>query len=282
MTETSEFGRDHDLTEELAPAPALDEQSTGGERRGRYHSVKEAIQPRNHFLTRIRKMFSAKITTSHIVVALLLMVFGFSMVNQLSTETDQSLARLSEADLVQLLDDLRTRTDKLNQERYDLETQLRQLQSDSSTQEQARRAAQERKRVIEIMSGSTPVSGSGILILVEDHRRQVPADVFVNLLGELRNAGSEAIDISGQRVVASTWIAKRGDELVVDGQKISPPYRITVLGEPHTLAVALGIPGGSIARFKQYDATVSVEEKQKLQIDSIHQVDTPQWAQVVE
>ncbi|MBV7363710.1 DUF881 domain-containing protein [Actinomycetaceae bacterium TAE3-ERU4] len=229
-------------------------------------------------LSRLGDLIHAPVTLTHLVVALLLLVFGFSFAGQFQANKAASLDRLSQSDMITLLDELRSRNGKLTSEENELQSQLRQLQSATSSKEEAQQAAEARAKNIQIMAGEIPVSGPGVSVTVTDPKRTVTVLAIVDLLGELRNAGIEAADLSGTRVVASTYISKRGDDIYVDGNKISPPYRITALGDPHTLSVALGIPGGAVSFLKTFGAEVTISESPNLTIDSIHQVSAPKWA----
>ncbi|AOZ72640.1 hypothetical protein BK816_04455 [Boudabousia tangfeifanii] len=210
-----------------------------------------------------------------------MVLFGFAIATQFVASESTGLDRLSETQLIQLLDELRSREAKLTGEQADLEQQLRQLKSAATSQEEAQKAAEARQNSIAILSGSTPVKGNGVTATITDPKRAIPAGTIVNLLGELRNAGAEAIDISGQRVVASSSVSKKGDSLLIDGQQIAPPYRLTALGDPSVLSVALNIPGGAVSRLKSYGARVTITSSPNLTIDSFITPKPSQWAQIV-
>ena len=92
-------------------------------RRMRTHtgeSSLRSLRPSRYVIRRLAHIMKAPFTFTHVVVALLLLAFGFSMVNQLATTSADNLNRLSETDLVQLLDELRTRNIKVTQEHFQL------------------------------------------------------------------------------------------------------------------------------------------------------------------
>ncbi|OKL49130.1 hypothetical protein BSR29_04670 [Boudabousia liubingyangii] len=237
-----------------------------------------AKRPKPHFIRRIIDLFQAPITLTHVLVAVLLLVFGFSFAGQFASAKDDKLKDLSQTELVTLLDELRERNSKLSAEQVDLQTQLRELKSTSDSSAAAQKAAEAQARNLRILAGTEKLAGPGVTINITDPDRKVTALAIVNVLGELRNARAYAIDLSGVRVVASTSIVKRGDDLYADGQKIMPPYRITALGAPHTLSVALGIPGGAVSYLKTEDAEVTITESPNLTIDSIREIPEPKYA----
>ena len=82
------------------------------------------------------------------------------------------------------------------------------------------------------------------MLTVTDPRGTVHADVLLDAIEELRDAGAEAMQLSGVRVVASTAVGDAPGGISVDGIRVRPPYRLVAIGDPRTLASALGIPGG--------------------------------------
>jgi uncharacterized protein YlxW (UPF0749 family) len=62
------------------------------------------------------------------------------------------------------------------------------------------------------------------------------------------------------RVVASTaFVGGEQGGVVVDGTQLYRPYRFVVVGEPETLASAVGIPGGVVANVEQRGGVALVE-----------------------
>ena len=133
----------------------------------------------------------------------------------------------------------------------------------------------------QILAGTAAASGPGIDLQITDPQHQVAADVLLDTLEELRDAGAEAIQITGSaasaasrrhRSCGSRRRERRGDArrprqvprrtpcgsspaatfvdapgrsgLVVDGVSLAPPYDIVAIGDPHTITTAMGIPGG--------------------------------------
>ena len=67
----------------------------------------------------------------------------------------------------------------------------------------------------------------------------------LNSIEELRDAGAEAMQISGTvRLVSPGSFGGSPGALTVDGTPIQAPYVIRAIGSAHTLSDALGFPGG--------------------------------------
>lgn len=144
-------------------------------------------------------------------------------------------------DLVQVLDDLTSRRDRLEVEARRLE--VAQQAITSGEQGQALAEAQRRAAALEVLAGTTPVNGPGITVTFAG---QAPASVVLDAVQELRDAGAEAIAVGGIRVVASTWIGTQGESLVVSGTTVPRPVTITAIGDPTTMTTAMSIPGGVV------------------------------------
>ncbi|MGH3745746.1 MAG: DUF881 domain-containing protein [Mycobacteriales bacterium] len=164
----------------------------------------------------------------------------------LSVRSDQGVSGLAAArqdDLVSILADLGSRNVALRQGIAQLQAEERQLSAGTSAD--ALRAAQQRVTELGILAGTVAVHGPGIVATVADPKDTVSADTLVDALEELRDAGVEAMDLSGVRVVASTSIvAAPAGGMIVDGTRVQQPYRLSAIGDPQTLQSALAIPGG--------------------------------------
>lgn len=116
-----------------------------------------------------------------------------------------------------------------------------------------------------VLEDSAPLpsaSGSGVINRVMD------ADVQVAVNG-LWAAGAEAIAVNGQRISATSAIRTAGSAILVDFRPLSPPYRITALGDPTALQEAF-TAGEAGAYFDElttrYGISVSWEAEDQLTV----------------
>ena len=204
-----------------------------------------------------------------------LLVLGFLIAAQLSSEgpriryTTQERTPLLEtaAELQTQQDDLRARILQLRAQIQDVESQgvgsadlVRQL---NDALEQARIAA-----------GLIPLTGTGIVLQLEDSQQPVPPDGSQSdyLVGsrdirtvvqELWMAGAEAIAVNDERVTPSTAIIDIGSSLLVNSAYLAPPYQVTALG-PADLYQRLSASPGFIdfvrARAEGYGIRLSFAE----------------------
>lgn len=216
-----------------------------------------------------------------LVAALLTALLGVALVAQARVTDEAGLASLRQTELVALLDDVTNRVDSLQDEVRQLEADRTRLQG-SQGDDAAAEAARLRLESYQILGGTVPVQGPGITITVDDPGAVVTQTTLLGGIQELRDAGAEAIQIGGVRVVASTYVGTDDEgRLLVDGQLVSEPYRLVAIGDAHTLSGAMAIPGGFSDSLRGAGATVSVGEGRLLQIDAVHEARTSTYARPV-
>jgi len=102
-----------------------------------------------------------------------------------------------------------------------------------------------------VAGGSVPVSGRGLVVSLDDappdgHREDVRPDLLVvhqqdiqSVMNALWAGGAEAMGLMDQRVVSTTGVQCQGNVLRLHGRMYSPPFVITVVGDPELLRAAL-------------------------------------------
>jgi uncharacterized protein YlxW (UPF0749 family) len=131
-----------------------------------------------------------------------------------------------------------------------------------------------------VLAGTVPAVGPGVEMVIGDPRGNVGADVVVDALQELRDAGAEAIEIGGVRVVAESYVVDRaGGGLDLDGSTLRAPYRMLVLGDPNTLAQAMRIPGGVLDTVAtRSGATATITNHNRIEIHAVRAAAVPRYA----
>ncbi|WDO09534.1 DUF881 domain-containing protein [Streptomyces murinus] len=228
----------------------------------------------------VKGLWPPRLTRPQLIVALLLFGLGFGLAVQVASnsDTDSALRGARQEDLVRILDELDSRTQRLEDERQGLEKQRSELQSSSDQAAEARRQTAEKERQLGILAGTVAAQGPGITMTIEDTKGTVQSDMLLDTIQELRAAGAEAIQVNGVRVVANTYFADAGKSVSVDGNKINAPYRFKVIGKPQDLEPALNIPGGVVQTLEKEQATVSVAQSGKIVVDALRQAKQPDYA----
>jgi uncharacterized protein YlxW (UPF0749 family) len=219
------------------------------------------------------------------VVAALVALLGFALATQVRTagRSEAGLATARQEDLVRILDDLSARSQRLRSELADLQDTKARLTSGTDRRAAALDEARRRAPTHAVLAGTSAATGPGIVLSVSDPHGSVHADVLLDALEELRDAGAEAIQLGTVRVVASTYLIDRADGgLIVDGQALQAPYRFLVIGDPRTLAAALDIPGGVLDSVERNDgASATVEQRSVVRVSALRPVTTPRYARPV-
>ncbi len=235
-----------------------------------------------------RRLLRPRARRVDLAVAGLLLVLGFALAVQVrSTDNEGPLTNARPEDLVQILDELDNRNDRLRQEIAALAETQRALTSGSGDSAAALAEAQRRTQLLGVVAGTLPATGAGVTVRITDPSAKVSAAVLLDALEELRNAGAEAVQLEGTaetgavaavRVVAQTFFVDSADGIVVDGTALVAPYRFVVIGDPATLAGAMAIPGGIEDAVRQQGGVVQVDRRDRVRVGALRQLQEPRYA----
>lgn len=179
----------------------------------------------------------------HLLIGLLFLVLGLLVTLALvGRGEDQPWRNARTEDLVQILDDLGARQERLDTEAARLSALQADLERGSTVEALAE--SQRQVEALKVLTGTTPVHGPGVSIVITDPDGVVDAALILDAVQELRDAGAEAIQVGPARVVVDTWFANGPDGVLVTDQPLSSPIRVTAIGDPDTMAAAMSIPGG--------------------------------------
>ena len=242
----------------------------------------------------LRRLLTPRLRRVDLAVAVLLAGLGFAAVVQVrSTQEEGPLATARQEDLVQILDELANRNDRLRAEVSALTRTREELTGGSGRSAAAVEEARRRAQLLGVLAGTVPARGPGLLLTISDPQEQIDAADLLDALEELRAAGAEAVQLEGPvevgapagatgervRVVASTALVDGEDGgVVVDGVELYPPYRFRVIGDPGTLASAVGIPGGVVDNVEALLGSARVERRADVRVDALRPLSEPRYA----
>lgn len=214
---------------------------------------------------------------SHVAVAVACGLLGFMLVAQFQAGEDPAtrLEGEREEDLATILANLSAETDRLQSELTDLRLTLVAFEESAEREGLALRNLERRLEDFSILAGVVAAEGEGLVLTVEDPREALGPVELVDTVQELRDAGAEAIDVDGVRLVVSSSFTVRNDRLLVDGIPLSSPYRIAAVGPAETMARALAIPGGVLATLERADDEVTAEVSTRAQLTVPARADAP-------
>lgn len=234
-----------------------------------------------HAWARLRRAGSPAFTRSNLLATLLAAALGFAIIAQVRQTSVEGLDTLREDELVRIFADVDQDGEQLSAEVQDLRTSLQLLESRTTGEEEAQRAAEERLDALGILAGTAPATGPGIVLTISDPQGAIGPTDLLDAVQELRDAGAEAMQIGDVRIVANTWFGDTPQGVSVSGAEVRAPYVIRAIGDSNTLAGAMQIPGGVTATARRLGAEATVDIRDRVVVDALLSVTTPQYARPV-
>lgn len=169
---------------------------------------------------------------------------------------------------------------KLEKEINDLRESKTKLENALAGRNDEVKTVNDELQKTKMLAGLMEVAGPGIVLTLQDSKKRPPTlrafeqdkynihDVDLQqVVHELVASGAEAIAIKDQRITSRTAIRCVGPTIQVNSVPIAPPYVITAIGDPGTLAGGLNLPFGVLDGMRRYDpAMFSLEQKKRVVI----------------
>ncbi|HET9654355.1 MAG TPA: DUF881 domain-containing protein [Kineosporiaceae bacterium] len=265
-----------DYASAAAPARSPDEQP--GEPTGAARVPAEPAVPDVSPRMRLLRAMRPRATRAQGLAMLLCFVLGLAGFLAVRQNQNLGLTSMRQSDLVSLLDNLTEKSTRLEEETRRLQGTADKLRSGTDKSAAALDAAKQRLDLLGILAGTSPAVGPGIELSITDPKNQVNSRILLDALQELRDAGAEAMQIGGVRVVASTSLVDANGGVRVDGTLLAAPYTLLAIGDPQTLSSAMNIPGGVLETLRQQGATGHVTLQTTLTVSALRVVSAPQYA----
>lgn len=196
-------------------------------------------------------------------------VLGFLLVAQLQATEDlgERLDVEREEDLAQILADLSTQSDRLQEEITSLRLTLLAFENSAESEDLALQSLQRRLNELRILAGTVEVEGQGVRMTIDDPAGEMTQELLVDTVQELRDAGAEAIAVNDVRLVASSAFTTHNGKVLLEDGPLNPPIVINAIGPADTMAKALAIPGGAVDSLQSRpQVTAGVEVLEELTI----------------
>lgn len=170
----------------------------------------------------------------------------------------------------------RQKSESLMQQLSEYQKDLQLIENESVETEGYLKVLTKRLERAEMIGGLSQVRGPGVEVTIEDSTVKTnDANVsaylihdldLLRVINELRDAGAEAIDLNGERLLATSEIRCAGSTLSVNNARYSQPYVIHAIGDPQTLENALTMRNGVIDVLSLYGIKTSVVRKDEILI----------------
>ncbi len=208
-----------------------------------------------------------------ITLGVALLALGFLIAAQLASEAPRVRYTTQErTPLVETANELQAQQDGLKARILDLRSQIQDVESQGEGSETLVRQLNAELQQARIAAGLIALTGTGIVIQLEDSKAPVPpdgneSDYLVSshdiraVVEQLWASGAEAVAVNGERITPTSAIIDVGASLLVNSAYLTPPYQVTALG-PQDLFDQLRRSAGFVdflrARAEGYGIRVSL------------------------
>lgn len=194
-------------------------------------------------------------------------------------------SRLRTDELVAALTDKEGQLQAANKEREQLRAEVEQLRASLSA---AAPPPKEDTTTLEMMAGTSEVTGPGVIVTLTETPEAVSAKNKVadedlwRVTNELFTAGAEAIAINGVRVTSVSGIRGVGNRILVNQTMIASPMELHAIGDPTVLEQALKLRGGVIEYLGRFGIRLTVAKSDSLKVPALRTLPTFRYAKPVE
>ncbi|HAA08659.1 MAG: DUF881 domain-containing protein [Syntrophomonadaceae bacterium] len=212
---------------------------------------------------------------AQISIALVCMILGIMLAVQFRTTASIEATQTDER-----LTELTQKVQTLTEEREALAEEVLTLRSKIANFRQTDQALadlQEEVTEAHMAAGLIPVEGPGIVLTLNDSPLNLQVGENANayiihdrdlllIVNELKASGAEAISINGKRLTAMSEIRCAGTTILVNWDKIAPPFEIKVVGNPDMLESGLLMRGGYLEQLKVLGMQVQLQKMESVEI----------------
>ena len=179
---------------------------------------------------------------SRIVGALVLALFAVLVVTAaVQTSRNSVSAERDRNELVDRVSDARNQLAADQNRLADLRAESANLESRALRNDSSARGLLANLELLRVKTGTIPVSGPGVRMVVDDApgadsaRNQVLDTDLQRLVNGVWEAGAEAVALNGERLTNLSTIRLAGGAITVNSRSLRRPYVVTAIGNPNTL-----------------------------------------------
>lgn len=199
---------------------------------------------------------------SHLLLSAAFLLVGLAMGVVISTQEQAKMAnaapasspatRQADRDMIAAtISRLESEQSVLKSQIADLRAQLSTAQRTDSTRKTTLLGINNELTRLRASSGLVALRGPGVVSTFDDStvrsipEGEDPANYILHdydlrdILNTLWITGAEAISINGERIVSNTSLYCVGTTVICNATRLSPPYEVSAIGDPRSLAAAL-------------------------------------------
>ncbi len=220
-------------------------------------------------------------TTQAIILGIMCLILTIGICVQMKTVNKNGTTTSSNQQINNLKTQVLKMKEKYEESYQKLENaqdQLEIMRNTVSSSDEELKSLEEQIKKYSILLGNTEVTGPGATITITDavinnsiaslyatNQLIVHDTDILKVVNELKNAGAEAIDVNGQRIVGTTAISCDGNVILVNGEKITSPFIINAIGFPARFAT-LTRPGNYLSILEESFIKTTFNQSEKITI----------------
>ena len=183
------------------------------------------------------------------------------------------------------------RYERLYEQEMNQEAELEKLRETISSQDTDSADLSKQLEEYHTLLGLNEVTGQGLIITLKDASSSTIAGKIrlenylvhdgdlLEVVNALKEAGSEAISINGQRIVGNTAITCAGNITLINDEKVGVPFEIKAIGLTEKLYGALTMPYGYLERMEEDGIQVEVKKSENITIPKYNGIYQFEYAQ---
>jgi uncharacterized protein YlxW (UPF0749 family) len=170
---------------------------------------------------------------------------------------------------------MKEKYDNIYEQLQDAQTKLAETRENVTNNNSELKSLEEQIKKANTLLGLTDVTGQGVTITVTEPTAVANAlqpemlivhnTDLLSIVNELKNAGAEAIEINGQRIVGTTAITCDGNVIMINGERVSSTFTINAIGFPELMAT-LTRTGGCLSLLEDYNIKTTFKKSEKISI----------------
>lgn len=212
---------------------------------------------------------------SQISIAIICVILGIMLAIQFKAaetyEANFLPSRLEE--LTQKLNVISEERDTLAEEAASLREKLTKVREN----DEAMADLQEELQKANMYAGLIALEGPGVTVTLNDSSRALqpgenPNALLIHerdiimIINELKASGAEAIAINDERIISMSEVRCAGTMILVNWNKIGPPFVVKAIGNPDMLESGMLMKGGYLETLKYLGLQVSIQKVEEIEI----------------
>jgi uncharacterized protein YlxW (UPF0749 family) len=192
---------------------------------------------------RVSAQRSRPVSKAKVAAVATVLLGAFGLLVALAILQSRDAEPVEEAERLELIDQIgeaRADFDVATTELEELRDEIATLQGSAADIDLEGQGLIEQVQQGRLLTGSGAVTGAGMRITIDDAQQGVVGGTVLDedlqvLVNGLWQAGAEAIAINGNRLGPLSAIRTAGQAINVNFRPLTPPYVVTVIGDPDTL-----------------------------------------------